>query len=169
MFSDLVQELMREPDELWIVFSFIVFLLVIWFKGRKAILSNLDKRIEIIRKEIDTAQALRHEAQALVADYEAKHSAALKEAETVVATAERHAAELRRQGEYNLNEMMALREKQLKDRIETMKQTAMDDIQRYAADLAIKATAGIITEKLDETAKTRLADQAIREIGGKIH
>ncbi len=149
----------------WVALSFVLFLLLIWFKGRKGIVGVLDRKIAEIRTEIDTAQALRDEAQKLFDDYEQKHQQALREAEHVIRTAEKQAEQIRKQAEENINETVRLREKQLGERIDRMKQSAVEEIQRYAADLAIKATAGIIAESLDKNAQDRLIEQTIANVG----
>lgn len=161
-------ELMNDPQN-WVAFSFLMFLVLAWFKGRKAILGALDGRIAVIRAEIETAQNLRLEAQKLFEDYEDKHQQAMREAEHVVKVAEKQAIEIRKQAELDLADTIHVREKQLNERLERMKQLAKEEIQRYAADLAIQATAGIIKEKLDANAKDQLIDKAIANIGKNLH
>ena len=153
----------------WVAFSFFLFVVLIWFKGRKAILGALDAKIATIRAEIDTAQNLRLEAQRLFEDYEHKHQEAIREAEHVVRTAEKQAIEIRKQAELDLADTIHVREKQLKDRIDRMKQAAKEEIQQYAANLAIEATAGIIEQKLDAKAKDQLIEKAIANIGKNLH
>jgi F-type H+-transporting ATPase subunit b len=153
----------------WVAVSFAIFALIVWFKGRKAILGALDQRIGVIRAEIEVAQNLRLEAQKLFDDYEEKHMEAIQDAEHVVKVAEKQAIQIRKQAELDLADTIRIREKQLNERIERMKQTAMEEIQAYAADLAIKATAGIINEKLDDKDRSQLIDQAIANIGKNIH
>lgn len=153
----------------WVALSFVIFALVMWFKARKAILGVLDAKIAVIRNEIETAQNLRLEAKKLLEDYERRYFEAAREAEHVVKAAEKQAIEIRKQAELDLAELIHHREKQLQARMERMKQTAKEDIQRYAADLAVQATAGIIREKLDSQTKADLVDRAIRSIGKNLH
>jgi F-type H+-transporting ATPase subunit b len=149
----------------WVALSFAIFVVFMWFKGRGAIMGVLDKKIAVIREEVETAENLRKEAQRLLDDYERRHHDAVREAEQVVKNAEKQSVAMRKQAELDLAETVRLREKQLEERLERMKQSAMEDIRRYAADLAIEATAGIINEKLDKTARDRLVDKAIGNIG----
>lgn len=161
-------ELMHDPQN-WVAFSFLIFLVVAWFTARKAIVGALDSKIAVVRSEIETAQNLRLEAQRLFEDYESKHQEAIREAEFVVRTAEKQAIEIRKQAELDLADTIHVREKQLKERIERMKQSAKEEIQQYAANLAIEATVGIIKEKLDSKAKDQLIDKAIANIGKNLH
>ena len=50
-----------------------------------------------------------------------------------------------------------------------MEQSAVAEIQKYAADLAIKATTEIISEHLDKSANQKLVDAAIKDVGKHIH
>lgn len=162
------QELLKEPEELWILFSFVLFCVLIWTKGRKAVTDSLDARIAAVRSEVDTAQALRMEAEKLFEEFEQKNREAAYNAEQMIRAAERQAADIRARAGNDLSTAITAREKQLSDRIERMKQSAVDDIRRYAADLSLQAARDIIAAKLDAPTRQRLVDQAIGDIAAHI-
>ncbi len=153
----------------WLLLSFIIFSVIVWRAGKQAFLNLLDNRIENIRSEIETAENLRVEAQELLAQYQRKHRDAVKDAEDIIANAQTHADEIRKKAEEELEEIMARREKQLKERLDRMEKSAATEIQKYAADLAIKATTEIIAGQLDKKANEKLVDQAIKDVGSNIH
>jgi F0F1-type ATP synthase membrane subunit b/b' len=64
---------------------------------------------------------------------------------------------------------MTRRESMLKARIEQMERVAIDDIRRYAADLAVTATTEIISQKLSEQKASALTDESIRHISEKLN
>lgn len=148
----------------WVALSFVIFAFVAWWKGRKAIMAALDSKIAGVRQEIETAQNIRDEAQRLFEDYERRHKMAVRDAENVIRTAEKQAQEIRRKAESDIAESIASREKDLEERLSRMRQSAVEEMRRYAADLAIQATAGIITEKLDKAAREELIDHAVRNV-----
>lgn len=154
---------------IWLLISFIIFAVILWRKGRGAVLAILDKRIETIRQDIQTAENLRVESQELLAQYQRKHRDAVKDAEAIIATAEKNAEEIRKNAERDLKEMMTRREKQLKERLGRMEQSAIAEIQKYAADLAIEATTEIIASSLDKKSNEKLVNQAIEDVSGNIH
>ncbi|MEZ5918804.1 MAG: hypothetical protein R3D66_02415 [Alphaproteobacteria bacterium] len=156
-------------SHIWLLASFGVFLAIAWKVGKPAVLQQLDTRIAAIRDEISRAENLRVEAQELLAQYQRKHRDALQESERIIETARQHAQEIRTKAEADLEETMTRREAQLSERLKRMEQNAIDDIQAYAADLAIKATGEIIAGKLDKKANEKLVDQAIKDIGVNIH
>ena len=152
----------------WVAVSFVVFFGILMKYGKGALLGMLDKRIQEIKDEIKNAEALRIEAQELLAQYQRKHRDAMQESKKIIDNAQKQAEKIREQAEADLSESMERREKQLKERLQRMEQSAINEIQKYAADLAIQATAEIIASKLDKTANDRLVDNAIRDVGSNI-
>ncbi len=149
---------------IWVLFSFLVFVGIVWKFGKDKIVGMLDKRIEQIRKEIETAESLRIEAQELLAQYQRKQRDAAKEAAEIVETAKTHAAEILKQAEKELDETAKRREQQLEERLKRMEQNAMLEIRAYAAELAVKATSEIIAKQMDKKTNENLVDQSIKDI-----
>ena len=79
----------------WIAVSLVVFLVIAARMGLRPVLAQLDARADRIRKELEEAQALREEAQKLLADHKARQRDALKDAEGIVETARSEAKSLR--------------------------------------------------------------------------
>lgn len=152
----------------WVLISFCIFAFFAFHLGKGKILGKLDGRIEEIRKEIATAESLRIEAQELLAQYQRKHRDAAKEAEAIVAAARKDADALLKQAESELQETIRRREQHLQERLQRMEEKAIADIRAHAADLAVKATAEIIAEKMDEKANENLVEQSIRQIAGRL-
>ena len=152
----------------WVLISFVLFAIGFWKFGLKSLMGKLDRRIEEIRKEISTAEALRVESQELLAQYERRQRDAAQEADIIIAAAQKHAVEIQKQAESDLNEMVARKEAQLKERLKRMEDVAMQDIKTYAAELSIKATAEIIAKQMDQATNDRLIDQSIKAIAGQL-
>ena len=83
----------------WVAVSFFLFVLAVFRPAKKAILSGLDKKIDQIKADIEEAQELREEAEALLASYHRKQREALQEAEAIVSRAQDDATRLRREAE----------------------------------------------------------------------
>ncbi|MCM2344277.1 MAG: hypothetical protein NDJ24_06930 [Alphaproteobacteria bacterium] len=152
----------------WVLISFAIFAIGFLKLGRGALLGKLDRRIEEIRKEIETAESLRIEAQELLAQYQRKQRDAAREAEAIISTAQKHAAEIQKQAEADLDEMVSRKETQLQDRLKRMEEKAVQEIKTYAAELSIKATAEIIAKQMDQATNDRLVEQSIKAISAQL-
>lgn len=153
---------------IWYLFSFLVFLVIAWKAGKNKVLDMLDGRIEDIKKEINTAESLRVEAQEMLAQYQRKHRDAMQDAEKIKQDAENQAKEIQALAQKNLQETLDRRQKQLEDRLQRMEQNALQEIQTYAAELSIKAATEIITEKLDKKTNDKLVDSSIKNIASSM-
>ena len=157
-----------QDAQIWVLSSFLIFCFIIWKFAKDKVLGLLDKRIEDIRKEIETAESLRVEAQELLAQYQRKQRDAASEARVIIATAEKHAAQILADSETELAEIALRREQQLAARLKRMEQNAIQEIHAYAADLAIKATSEIITRQMDKKTNENLIQNSIKTIAGHL-
>ncbi|WP_435641710.1 F0F1 ATP synthase subunit B family protein [Micavibrio aeruginosavorus] len=148
----------------WVLLSFALFVGLAFKAGKAALFAKLDGRIAQIRTDIETAETLRVEAQELLAQYQRKQRDAQNEAEAIIANSRNHATEIRKTAEAELNEMIDRKEKQLADRLKRMEDSAKAEIRAYASELAVKATAEIIANRLDDAGNAKLIDQAIRTL-----
>lgn len=158
-----MEQLLHDTN-FWVLISFTLFVVLVFKAAKTAILGKLDGRIAQIRTDIETAENLRVEAQELLAQYQRKQRDAQNEAETIIANARNHATEIRKTAEAELNEMIDRKEKQLADRLKRMEDSAKAEIRAYASELAVKATAEIIANRLDDAGNARLVDQAIKTL-----
>ncbi|MCB1784318.1 MAG: hypothetical protein KDI13_10015 [Alphaproteobacteria bacterium] len=153
----------------WYALSFIIFSAIIWQFGVPAIVKFLDGRIAEIRKEIETAETLRIEAQEMLAQYQRKQRDAAQEAEKIIADAKKSAKHFQEKAETDLAESMRRREAQLTERLARMEQQAVNEIKAYAADLAMKMATDMIVEKLDKKTNEKLVGQSIENIEKYVH
>jgi F-type H+-transporting ATPase subunit b len=163
------QESFFAQPELWIAVAFVTFVAATWKPLSKAIVGKLDERAERIRKDIDEAQRLREEAQALLGEYQRKHRDAMQEADQILARARSESERLQREGKARLDAELKRREEQAMQRIAQAEQSAMQEVRAAAVDVALGATRKLLEQKLDEGAQGRLFDAAIRELPGKLN
>lgn len=158
-----MQDLLHNTT-VWVAISFVVFIaLVVKLAGGK-IVGALDKKIAEVRAEIETAERLKAEAQALLADFQQKQRDAEKVAAQIIEQAKASARAVQVAAEADLAESMERREAQLAERLKRIEEKAIADIQNHAADLAMQATREIVTKTLDEKAGGKLVDQAIASV-----
>ncbi len=158
-----------ESGYTWYSFSFIIFAFIIFKFGAPVISAALDGRIAQIKKDLSEAESLRVEAQEMLAQYQRKHRDAVQESERMLETARENAAQFQAKAEADLEEIMERREAQLAERLSRMEQNAINEIQAYAADLAMNAASQIIIEKLDKKTNAKLVEQSIVNVEANIH
>ena len=156
-------------ETFWVGLSFVIFVAAVFRPVSKKLAAALDGRAEKIQQELDEAVRLREEAQALLAGYERRQNEALKEAEDILAHAKEEAERQTRQAGEALEELIRRREVQAMDRIARAEEEAAAEVRNAAVELAIAATRKLIISELKEDHRQALVDEAIGELGDKLH
>jgi F-type H+-transporting ATPase subunit b len=148
----------------WTGLSFVIFIALVWWLGRKSVTRQLDGKIKEIRKELDTAESLRVEAQEMLAQYQRKQRDAIAESEEIISSAQNHAAHIRKNAERELEDMIARKEEMAAIRIERLQQKAVGEIRRKAAGMALLAAEDLIARNMNKKTRDDLVDQSIDNI-----
>src|SRR5690625_2412419 len=153
----------------WITVALVIFLAIAIRMGLRSVLAQLDARADRIRRELEEAQALREEAQKLLADHKGRQRDALKDAEEIVETARSEAKAMRIAAEQDLEEAVRRREQLAIDKIAQARQAAEAQLRQQAAELAVAAASRLIASNLDEGRRASLTDEAISEVSRKLN
>ena len=151
------------PD-ISVAIAFVIFIVLVAWKGTKKLTAGLDQRAETIRKQLDETQNLREEAQAALASYQRQQRDALAEADEIVAQAKVDAERLKEQAETVLTATIKGREVQAVERIAQAEATAIKDVRDQAIELAIGVATKIITEKMTKTVQNELVKDASEDL-----
>ena len=151
------------PD-ISVAIAFVIFVVLVAWKGTKKLTAGLDQRAEAIRKQLDETQNLREEAQAALASYQRQQRDALAEADEIVAQAKVDAERLKVQAEAVLTATIKRREEQAVERIAQAEATAIKDVRDQAIELAIGVATKIITEKMTKTVQNELVKDASEDL-----
>ncbi|MEM7426612.1 MAG: F0F1 ATP synthase subunit B [Pseudomonadota bacterium] len=154
----------------WVGVSFVLFiLLIMYFKVPGQMTKALDDRADRIRQELDDAQKLREEAQALLAEYQRKRTEAEKEAEDIVtqakAEAEAYAEETRRKLAESVERRTALAEQ----KIAQAEANAMNEVRAAATDLAVAAAERIIAAEVQGKKADDMIDASIAAVKTRLN
>ncbi len=150
----------------WVGLSFLIFVavLVFKFKVHRMLLSSLDARAERIRGELEEAQRLREEAQALLASYERKQRDALQEAEAMLEYAREEAEREAEIAMAKLEETLQRREQLSLEKISLAEAQAKQEVRDAAIEAAIAAARQIIETRLDDERAGVLVDETIKDL-----
>ena len=155
--------------ELSVAIAFVIFVVLVAWKGTKRITAGLDQRAEAIRKQLDETQNLREEAQAALASYQRQQRDALVEAAEIVAQAKVDAERLKTQAEVMLTATLKRREEQAVERIAQAEATALKDVRDQAIDLAIGVATKLIEDKMTKKVQNDLVKDASDDLMKKFH
>ena len=155
--------------DLSVAIAFVIFVVLVAWKGTKRITAGLDQRADAIRKQLDETQNLREEAQAALASYQRQQRDALVEATEIVAQAKVDAERLKTQAEVMLTATLKRREEQAVERIAQAEATALKDVRDQAIDLAIGVATKLIEEKMTKKVQNDLVKDASDDLMKKFH
>ena len=142
----------------------VVIGLAIWKKVPAMIAGALDKQISGIKAQLDQATALRAEAEAIKAEYEAKAKQAEQDAIDMKAAAAEEAKQIVATAKVAATDMIARRAKAAEDKIAAAERTAIADVRAKAASVSTAAAAQLIAAHHDASADAALIDQSISSL-----
>jgi F-type H+-transporting ATPase subunit b len=153
----------------WVTVGLIIFVIFAGPKVWRGLASFLDQRSMKIKADLDEAQKLRDEAQALLAEYQRKQRDALSEAEGIVSSAKAQAQREIQEAAANLAASMTRREAAALEKITQAEAQAIAEVRREAVDVATAATTRLIAKVLDDAKASALVDQSIAEVNRRLH
>jgi F-type H+-transporting ATPase subunit b len=149
----------------WVALAIlIVFAVLIWKKVPGAVGRALDSKIALIRDQLAEAEALRKEAEALKAEYQAKAASADKDREALIERARHEAGDIVAKAKTDAEALIERRTRMAEDKIAAEERSAVEQLRATAAQAAANAAARLIAERHDAGTDAKLVDQAINEI-----
>lgn len=153
-----------------VLIAFIVFLAILmYFKVPALVGGMLDKRAEAIRADLNEARALREEAQQLLASYERKHKEVQGQADRIVAQAKEEATRAAAGAKDDIAASITRRLAGAEEQIAAAQAAAIKEIRNQAVVVAIGAANDILAKQMDAKSTNALIDDAIAEVGAKLH
>lgn len=153
-----MDDLLHDPT-VWFALSFVIFIVIAWKAGGKAIADALDNYGVKVRQELDQAATLHAQAAQLLADTQAKHNNAFKESDAIIARAQEQALLLQAQAEKDLQATLKRREQQAIERIQLLQEQAASEIRAQAVDVALKAAETLLRTHFGAEQDKKLIEQ----------
>tara|TARA_A100001037_G_scaffold239170_1_gene218701 strand:+ start:2092 stop:2571 length:480 start_codon:yes stop_codon:yes gene_type:complete len=153
----------------WVAAAFVAFIGVLIKFAYGKITEALDARAEGIRDEIEEAKRLREEAQQLLANYQRKHRDAVKEAEEIIDQAKADAKRMSEQAAKDLETEVMRRTELAQAKIARAEAQVIEDVRNMAVDIAVRAAGQLVEERLGDEQANKIVDEAISELGRKVH
>lgn len=147
-----------------VAIALVIFLALVWWKGRVAILSGLDAKIGLIRAEIDAAGRLREEAERLYAENAKKAEKAGEESAAIVTQAKEEAARMHTEAVANFEAMTVRHREQAQAKIAQAEAEALRAVRIEATTVAMQAAREIIRDNMSGDRADALLANAIEDL-----
>jgi F-type H+-transporting ATPase subunit b len=145
--------------------NFVVFLAIIWTFAFKPVQRMLAERKERIEEGLRDAEQARKDRESAEAERLAAIQDARREANDILARAQKVADESReRDLAATREELERLRTRAAAD-IESEKQRAIGELRAEVADLALQAASRVVGESMTDDRQRRLVEQFLAEAG----
>ena len=149
----------------WVAVAMLVVFAIMLLAGAPKIIAKiLDTRIEGIRKQLEEAKLLRAEAEKLRDEYAKKARAADEEIATLRAGASRQADEIVEKAKVDAAALIERHKNIAADKIAAAERAAVEELRAKAAEAAAIAARGLIADRHDAKADSKLVDEAISGI-----
>jgi F-type H+-transporting ATPase subunit b len=149
----------------WVFLGLLVFLaILIYMKVPGMAVAALDKRSAKIRSDLEEAQRLRAEAEALLKEYQRKRGEAEKEAAAIVEQAKREATALSDEARVRIEDYVTRRTKAVELRIAQAETQAVAEVRSRAIDVAAAAAGRILAEEAKGNKGNALIERAIETV-----
>ncbi|MFT4699421.1 MAG: F-type H+-transporting ATPase subunit b [Yoonia sp.] len=153
-----------------VLVSFLAFVgILYYYKVPSKVGELLDGRAAGIKSDLDEARALREEAKLLLDSYERKQKEVQEQADRIVASAKDEAAKAAVAAKEDIIASVARRLASAEEQIEAAQAAAIKDIRNQAVIVAVGAARDIIAKQMDAAGTAALIDDAIVQVGAKLH
>ena len=150
--------------------AFIGFVALVLYLGVPKMLGKmLDARADGIRAELEEARSLREEAKALLASYEKKQAEVQAQADRIVEAARVEAAAAAEQAKADIKNSVARRMVAAEEQIASAEAAAIKGVRDEAIVVAVAAARDIIANQMTAADGNGLIDDAIDQVGTKLH
>lgn len=152
----------------WVAIAFILFFVLVWKKGKKAILSLLDERSLLIEKELNEAKSLKEEALEELRLALQKQKNVSDEAENLIKNAKETAKKIQEEANLKSLEIIKRKEEQAKQKILSLEAEAVKNIKEITSSIVIESSKSYIKQKLDNKENINLISKSSNEIRSSI-
>ena len=152
----------------WVAIAFILFFVLVWKKGKKAILSLLDERSLLIEKELNEAKSLKEEALEELRLALQNQKTVSDEAENLIKNAKETAKKIQEEANLKSLEIIKRKEEQARQKILSLEAEAIKKIKEITSSIVISSSKTYIKQKLDSKENNNLISKSSNEIKSSI-
>jgi len=151
---------------IWGTLAFLVLLTVMWKFAFPQVTKMMNDRTERIRANLDDADRVKAEAQAILEDYQRQLADARGESNRIIEEARQTAESLRRDLMDRAEAEVAELRQRSAEEIQAAKDRALADLRVQVAGIAIGAAEKIVERSLDRDTNLQLVENYINSLEG---
>jgi F-type H+-transporting ATPase subunit b len=156
--------------EFWVAVAFVILMAIFAYVGvHRTVLKALDHRSERIKAELDDARRLKDEAAKLLAEYQARHASAEREAQEIITNARAEAERIAAEAKVKMEDFVARRTKTAESKIALAEAQALADVRAAAAEAAVTAASSILSQTVKGPVADDLLAKGIDEVRKKLN
>ena len=140
----------------WVAIAFILFFVLVWKKGKEALLSLLDERSSLIEKELNEAKSLKEEALEELRLALQNQKNVSDEAENIIRDAKEIANKIQEEANLKSLEMIRRKEEQAKQKILSLEAESIKKIREITSRIVIESSKTYIKQKMDSKENVNL-------------
>lgn len=153
----------------WLAVALLVLIAIAWRPFQRNVIAALDARAERIRRELEEATRLREEAEAMLAEHRKRLERGEELTREIMDHARVEAERETRHTHEQLEETLRRRTDAAMDRIAREEARAVQEVRAQATELAMRATRRLLAERVDEARQRAMIDDAVAEVGRRLH
>jgi F-type H+-transporting ATPase subunit b len=160
---------MLQDPRLWILIAFIATFVLFGRKLTRAGAKALDARSAKIAAELEQAEAIRAEAEALLASYTQKSKDSLREAEAIIAEARKQAEAMIANAEAQTKDHMQKRIEQMNKRLDDEEKLALEQVRNHVVDITIAAAKSLVSDHFRTMSGDEMVRYVVTDMERQIH
>ena len=159
---------MSFDETAWVAIAFILFFILVWKKGKEAVLYLLDERSSLIEKELNEAKSLKEEALEELRLALQNQKNVSDEAENLIKDAKETANKIQEEANLKSLEMIRRKEEQAKQKILSLEAESIKSIREVTSRIVIESSKTYIKQKLDSKENVNLISKSSEKIKSTI-
>lgn len=160
------EEIFYQSTEFWVSFAFVVVVLLLVSPVGKAITTMMKDRIERIKKELQTAENLKLDAQKLYAEYERKFLNTENEVNTIIANEKAVIAETKERKMRELNSMLKQKNIEAEAKIEMAFERVNNEINLLISKRTSEILQNVFQTQINETEHRKIINNSLKNLEG---
>lgn len=160
------EEIFYQSTEFWVSFAFVVVVLLLVSPVGKAITTMMKDRIERIKKELQTAENLKLDAQKLYAEYERKFLNTENEVNTIIANEKAVIAETKERKMRELNSILKQKNIEAEAKIEMAFERVNNEINLLISKRTSEILQNVFQTQINETEHRKIINNSLKNLEG---